>query len=293
MIDQRDYQLLRTVLEQGSVQRAASAIGVSWPSVSKRLGKIEDKLNIQLFERRRGRSGVVPLPVLQRLLSEYEDFAANLTRSIVEESSSSPSMASEIIKLGIATTIGKTAIERSLAILSRLGAVVVSDMSADDALKQVEEGELDLCLTAEPSYDTLFKAYLIGVDPFQVAFPAGHRFESQNSVQLQDLDDERYVNRVLCEFPRYYQAQTGEELSDDEDDDGPHSISNEVVAQVVIQQGYGVAIIPESLIVYQSLKRRALVRPSIYRKIMLVSRADSRMNEILKSTGDAHLESSS
>ena len=68
MIDQQDYQLLKTIGEQGSVQRAASAIGVSWPSVSKRLAKIEGKLNVQLFERRRGRNGVLPLPVLSRLL---------------------------------------------------------------------------------------------------------------------------------------------------------------------------------------------------------------------------------
>ena len=46
MIDQKDYQLLKTIGEQGSVQRAASAIGVSWPSVSKRLAKIEEKLQV-------------------------------------------------------------------------------------------------------------------------------------------------------------------------------------------------------------------------------------------------------
>ena len=44
MIDQQDYQLLKTIGEQGSVQRAASALGVSWPSISKRLAKIESKL---------------------------------------------------------------------------------------------------------------------------------------------------------------------------------------------------------------------------------------------------------
>ena len=49
MIDQQDYQLLKTIGEQGSVQRAASALGVSWPSISKRLAKIESKLKVTLF----------------------------------------------------------------------------------------------------------------------------------------------------------------------------------------------------------------------------------------------------
>ncbi len=49
MIDQQDYQLLKTIGEQGSVQRAAIALGVSWPSISKRLAKIESKLKVTLF----------------------------------------------------------------------------------------------------------------------------------------------------------------------------------------------------------------------------------------------------
>ena len=65
--------------------------------------------------------------------------------------------------------------------------------------------------------------------------------------------------------------------------DGPHRITNEVVAQIMIRRGHGVAVIPESLVVLQGLKTRALVRPSINRRIALVALADSPLNQRLQS----------
>ena len=276
MIDQQDYQLLKTIGEQGSVQRAASAIGVSWPSVSKRLAKIEGKLNVRLFERRRGRNGVLPLPVLSRILAEYEYFSQTMSQVIKEASEEKDNQRPEIIRLGVATTIGKADIERALSIVGRLGEVAITDMPVETALADLEKGAVDVALLAEPSYPSAFKPHLVSVDPFQVAFPVGHRFENQNSIQLSELDDEAYINRALCEFPRYFAEQTKSELpEDDNKDDGPHNITNEVVAQIMIKEGYGVAVIPESLVVVQGLKTRALVRPTISRKIALVTRSNS------------------
>ena len=292
MIDQKDYQLLKTIGEQGSVQRAASAIGVSWPSVSKRLAKIEEKLQVTLFERRRGRNGVVPLPVLKSILDEYENFSKTLTATIQEQTAANDDQDLDILRIGIATTIGKADVERALAMLGTVGSLAVKDMSADEALQALEVGETDMALLAEPSYAPIFKSYLVSVDPFQVAFPTGHRFENQNSVQLSELNDENYINRSLCEFPRYFAEQANAEVDADEDH-GPHDITNEVVAQIMIQQGYGVAVIPESVVVIQGLRTRALVRPSVVRKIMLVTRADSPVNGIFqKSSLPASLRAS-
>jgi len=51
----------------------------------------------------------------------------------------------------------------------------------------------------------------------------------------------------------------------------------------MIRRGHGVAVIPESLVVLQGLKTRALVRPSINRRIALVALADSPLNQRLQS----------
>ena len=146
MIDQQDYQLLKTIGEQGSVQRAASAIGVSWPSVSKRLAKIEGKLNVRLFERRRGRNGVLPLPVLSRILAEYEYFSQTMSQVIKEASEEKDNQRPEIIRLGVATTIGKADIERALSIVGRLGEVAITDMPVETALADLEKGAVDVCV---------------------------------------------------------------------------------------------------------------------------------------------------
>ena len=50
----------------------------------------------------------------------------------------------------------------------------------------------------------------------------------------------------------------------------------------MIRRGHGVAVIPESLVVLQGLKTRALVRPSINHRIALVALADSPLNQRLQ-----------
>ena len=284
MIDQQDYQLLKTIGEQGSVQRAASALGVSWPSISKRLAKIESKLNVTLFERRRGRSGIAPLPVVGRVLAEYESFSKTLSQAIEDNSSANGHKQQANIRVGVGSTIGTGDIDRAMEIAGRLGDLAITDLSTNTALKALEDGHVDLALLAEPSYPDHFKSYLVSIDPFQVAFPTGHRFENQSSIQLSDLDQEYYINRSLCEFPRYFAEQTGGEVIKPEGvRDGPHRITNEVVGQIMIRRGHGVAVIPESLVVLQGLKTRALVRPSINRRIALVALADSPLNQRLQS----------
>ena len=51
----------------------------------------------------------------------------------------------------------------------------------------------------------------------------------------------------------------------------------------MIRRGHNVVVIPESLVVLQGLKTRALVRPSINRRIALVALADSQLNQRLQS----------
>ena len=51
----------------------------------------------------------------------------------------------------------------------------------------------------------------------------------------------------------------------------------------MIRRGHSVVVNPESLVVLQGLKTRALVRPSINRRIALVALADSPLNQRLQS----------
>ena len=248
------------------------------------MAKIESKLNVTLFERRRGRSGIAPLPVVDRVLAEYESFSKTLSQAIEDNSSANGHKQQANIRVGVGSTIGTGDIDRAMEIAGRLGDLAITDLSTNTALKALEDGHVDLALLAEPSYPDHFKSYLVSIDPFQVAFPTGHRFENQSSIQLSDLDQEYYINRSLCEFPRYFAEQTGGEVIKPEGvRDGPHRITNEVVAQIMIRRGHGVAVIPESLVVLQGLKTRALVRPSINRRIALVALADSPLNQRLQS----------
>jgi DNA-binding transcriptional LysR family regulator len=56
----RDLDILMTVIEAGSMGKAANRLGISQPAISKAIVELEDALGVQLFDR--GQQGVVPTP---------------------------------------------------------------------------------------------------------------------------------------------------------------------------------------------------------------------------------------
>jgi DNA-binding transcriptional LysR family regulator len=56
----RDLDILMTVIEAGSMGKAANRLGISQPAVSKAIVELEAALGVQLFDR--GQQGVVPTP---------------------------------------------------------------------------------------------------------------------------------------------------------------------------------------------------------------------------------------
>jgi DNA-binding transcriptional LysR family regulator len=56
----RDLDILMTVIEAGSMGKAANRLGISQPAVSKAIIELEAALGVQLFDR--GQQGVVPTP---------------------------------------------------------------------------------------------------------------------------------------------------------------------------------------------------------------------------------------
>jgi DNA-binding transcriptional LysR family regulator len=56
----RDLEVLMTVVETGSMGKAARRLGISQPGVSKAIVELEDALGVRLLDR--SRRGVAPTP---------------------------------------------------------------------------------------------------------------------------------------------------------------------------------------------------------------------------------------
>src|ERR1700679_2109928 len=77
-MDTRQLECFRVVAEMQHVTRAAEALGMPQPALSRMMGRIQDELGVSLFEQA-GRSiqltpaGTAFLRRTQRILSEYGD----------------------------------------------------------------------------------------------------------------------------------------------------------------------------------------------------------------------------
>ncbi|MEL6172460.1 MAG: LysR substrate-binding domain-containing protein [Pseudomonadota bacterium] len=86
-----DLNLLKVVAEiekQGSVSRAAEALGVGQPAVSQALSRLRQTFNDQLFER--GEGGMVPTPRMEELIGPVRAALEQIEQSVFGEQDFDP-----------------------------------------------------------------------------------------------------------------------------------------------------------------------------------------------------------
>jgi DNA-binding transcriptional LysR family regulator len=74
-MDIRQFRVLRTVLQTGSVSAAARTLNISQPAVSKTLSLIEEEMDLRLFERLNGR--LIPTPQAHALCPDIDKILAD------------------------------------------------------------------------------------------------------------------------------------------------------------------------------------------------------------------------
>jgi LysR family transcriptional regulator, hydrogen peroxide-inducible genes activator len=110
---------------------------------------------------------------------------------------------------------------------------------------------------------------------FVVAFPPGHRFDSQNGVRLADVDGESYLLRINCEYKdqlRTLREERGIELRH------VYRSEREDWIQTMVMAGIGIAFLPEYSVILPGLQTRPLLEPEVVREVSLVTVAGRRFS---------------
>lgn len=268
MITNAEYASLKAIAKEGSLNSGAKALGISVYRLRQHTTLVEKRLGIALVDHARGRGGVSVTDALVGLLDQYEAMEGRIKDSLQAET---PVTKSTIeMRLGIMPTIGPQHVMSGYRRVGEHFPVNVTTSFDQDPIEMMRHGSLDGCLMAEPTYPKDFARFSIAIDPFLVAFPQGHALEKMSTVTLEMLDEFENINRSLCEFPRYLALKTGVVSPVA----SPNTISDEMIAQSLISEGAGVAIVPESLVLLQSVCTRRLTRPAISRTISVVAPKD-------------------
>jgi LysR family transcriptional regulator, hydrogen peroxide-inducible genes activator len=170
--------------------RAAEACFVSQPTLSVAIKKLEEELDLKIFERASGEVGVTPLgeEIVRQAQSVIEMAAA-----IKETAKRGKDPLAGPLRLGLIYTIGPyllpALVRQAIKRVPQMPLMLQENFTAR-LLEMLRNGELDCAILAEPFPDTGLAIAPLYEEPFLVAVPRGHALARRASVSAEALKHE-------------------------------------------------------------------------------------------------------
>ncbi|MBP6776666.1 MAG: LysR family transcriptional regulator [Piscinibacter sp.] len=170
--------------------RAAEACFVSQPTLSVAIKKLEEELDVKIFERASGEVGVTPLgEEIVRQAQEVLEMAA----AIKETAKRGKDPLAGPLRLGLIYTIGPyllpALVRQAIKRVPQMPLVLHENFTAR-LLEMLRNGELDCAILAEPFPDTGLAVAPLYDEPFMVAVPRGHALAQRASIAAEELKQE-------------------------------------------------------------------------------------------------------
>ncbi|HVJ95105.1 MAG TPA: LysR substrate-binding domain-containing protein [Labilithrix sp.] len=186
----RQLQYVVAVAETLGFHRAAARCGVSQPTLSSQIQKLEEVLDVRIFERNKRRvlvtaAGESVIAHARRVLVELDDLLA------AAQAAKDPFAGA--LRVGVIPTVAPYLLPFVMPQIAttwpRLR-LALSEEKTAELLNAVRAGDLDAGLLAlVDGMDDLERAVVIE-DPFVVAVPRTHPLAKKRVVSLDDLEDE-------------------------------------------------------------------------------------------------------
>jgi DNA-binding transcriptional LysR family regulator len=207
-----DRYLLRyflAVAELGSFSKAAERTGVTQPTLSVGIAKLEEQLGARLFERTTRRVSLTPagsrfLGHARRIAQEYE--------AALREVSEAPQR--KRVRAGVLSTIYARDLERVVARHAELAsdeALELLDGSERDLANRLTDGRLDVALTILRPGLERFAQERLRNEPYVLIVPASHKLANTEAIDGGELAGETMIVRRQCEalseISRYFTSR--------------------------------------------------------------------------------------
>jgi LysR family hydrogen peroxide-inducible transcriptional activator len=189
----RDLRYLLAVAEHGHFGRAAEACGISQPTLSVQIRRLEDLLGVALFER--GGKAVAPTPACARLLGHVRAAVAEADAILAVARSLRDPLAGRF-RLGIIPTLAPYLLPLVFAPLrAALPALEVEPWEDQTSalLDRLRAHELDAALLATEADAPDLQSRALFAEPFLAALPPDHRLAARDAVGEDELAEDILV----------------------------------------------------------------------------------------------------
>lgn len=241
--DLRQLEYFCAVARTGSFTKAAEHLGISQPSLSEQIARLEQSLGAALFERLNRRIELTPLgeAILGKAQALLEDAAA-----LPDHFERAREGVHGVLRVGAIPTI----LPYYLAPLLRGFTERFQDVdlhvregTTAELVEQVIEGAIDVAIVSLPVEGAGLVMKELFRDPLYLAVPEGHPLASSKKVQLRRLSEERLLilkdghclrDETLAVCDRARARFTGQFEAD-----------QFLTIFELIRAGFGVSIVPE------------------------------------------------
>jgi LysR family hydrogen peroxide-inducible transcriptional activator len=250
--------------------KAAETCNVSQPSLTRAIKLLEEELGGPLFHRERANTHLSELgrmvkPHLQQIYYEVHQ-AKRLARDFTRLNKST-------LNLGVMCTIAPDQIIDLIGSIQRHHPGVelqLTDANARGLQERLIAGALELALYCIPGEEPDPRLHVMPLfrERFMIVVHPEHALASRDVIRVSDLNGERYLDRVNCEFDEYadpifdQQGAICETVYRSERDDW-------ILAMIAAGLGFG--FMPEYSIDHAGVVARPLAEPEFWREVNLVT----------------------
>jgi len=283
----RQLQVFRTVAEAGSFSEAAARLHLSQPATSGAIRKLEETLEVRLFDRSTRRVFLTPegqelLRLSGRLIDEFEAITGDLRDYLARRRGR--------IVVAALPSLAAITLPPALAVLkaSYPGVdVSLRDTLHDEIQELVRSGGVDFGLTVAPRPGRGLEFRPLMVDRFVLVCPPGHEFAGRKQVSWAQVVRYPIVGMASTSSVRQHIdaacAQAGISMRNEYDAEHLATVG------ALVREGLGVAALPSlttPLLRFAELVEVPIVRPKVERTMGIVTRAGRSLSVAASALAD-------
>jgi len=187
-ITQLHYVL--AVAEHQNFTKAAEKCFVTQPTLSMQIQKLEDQLDIQIFDR--GKKPIELTEIGKKIVIQAKNIVneADRINDIVDQEKG---FIGGEFKLGIIPTIMPTLLPMFLkTFIKRYPKVKlkIEELTTDEIIQRIADGHLDAAIATTPLKNNTVKERVLFYEPFVCYIPKGHRLFESKKINIDDLEIE-------------------------------------------------------------------------------------------------------
>lgn len=181
-------QYVLAVAEHQNFTKAAQKVFVTQPTLSMQIQKLEDELDVQIFDRTKK-------PIQ---LTETGRKIVNQARNIVNESDRIQDIVDQQkgfvggeFRIGVIPTVMPTLLPMFLNNFIKKYPKVklkIEELNTEAIIERLKEGHLDAAIAATPLELDYIKEQVLYYEPFVAYIPTGHRLSKNEKLTVDDLD---------------------------------------------------------------------------------------------------------